>query len=50
MGNYNRRAEPTPNKLKRRPSLTQTGRLPVSPRSPSQLVVHVLFRLSSAEV
>ena len=53
MGNRNRRAEPTTNKLKRRLSLTLTGRPLVSPRSESQRMVceHVgLFGLSSAEV
>jgi hypothetical protein len=49
VGNRNRRAEPTTNKLKRRLSLTLTGRPLVSPRSES--AKHVgLFRLSSAEV
>lgn len=36
VGNRNRRAEPTTNKLKRRLSLTLTGRSLVSPRSESQ--------------
>jgi hypothetical protein len=52
VGNRNRRAEPTTNKVKRRLSLTLTGRPPVSPRSESQRMFceHVgLFRLSSAE-
>lgn len=54
MGNRNRRAEPTTNKLKRRLSLTLTGRLSVSPRSSESrrmFCEHVgLFRLSSAEM